>query len=197
MTSLEVSRRTQVVRHYHYYHRKTVLKTMKTTKTMKTMKTTKTMKTMKTTQVTEEEEGKSNAGGSASEGKTAIPAKKAPLQQVSDIPKAPLIQAGVVSPGAQGSAALPQATEVGESKQAAGDPIGDTDPDPDPQTQTQTQTQTQDGGDQVPQALSPASSGAPSPTWFPFSPRGRNITSGYKSAGSRRHGTESTRIPCY
>ena len=91
-------------------------------KTMQTMKTMKTMTTMKTTQVTEEEEGKSNAGGS--EGKTTIPAKKF-LQQVSDILKVPLIQVGVVSPGAQGSAALPQATEVEEAKQAAGDPIGD------------------------------------------------------------------------
>jgi hypothetical protein len=58
------------------------------------------------------------------EGKTTIPAKTF-LQQVSDIPKTPLIQAGVVSPGVQGSAALPQATEVEEAKQAAGDPIGD------------------------------------------------------------------------
>ena len=65
MTSLEVSRRIQMVRHYQR-------KTMKTIKTMKTMKTmSKTMKTMK-----------SNAGGS--EGKTAIPAKRF-LQQVSDI----------------------------------------------------------------------------------------------------------------
>ena len=52
-------------------------------------------------QVTEEEEGKSNAGGS--EGKTTIPAKTF-LQQVSDILKTPLMQAGVVYPGAQGSA---------------------------------------------------------------------------------------------
>jgi hypothetical protein len=48
-----------------------------------------------------------------------------PEKQISDLFKTPLIQAGVVSPGAQGSAALPQATEVEEAKQAAGDPIGD------------------------------------------------------------------------
>jgi hypothetical protein len=36
-----------------------------------------------------------------------------------------------------------------------------------------------------------------SPTWFPFAPRGRNSTSVYMGTGSRRHDTESTRIPSY
>jgi hypothetical protein len=58
------------------------------------------------------------------EGKALIPFKSV-LRQASDIPKTPLIQAGVVSPGTQGSAASPQTTEVEEANQAAGDPIED------------------------------------------------------------------------
>jgi hypothetical protein len=65
---------------------------------------------------------RSPTGGT--EGKTIIPFKPI-LRQVSDIPKTPLIQAGVVSPGAQGSVTFPQTTEVEEAKQAAGDPIED------------------------------------------------------------------------
>jgi hypothetical protein len=58
------------------------------------------------------------------EGKTLTPFQSI-LRQVSDILQTPLIQAGAVSPGAQGSAASPQTTEVEEAKLAAGDPIKD------------------------------------------------------------------------
>jgi hypothetical protein len=50
---------------------------------------------------------------------------EAAIAQASDIPKTLPIQAGVVSPGAQGSAAFPQTTDVGEANLAAGDPIED------------------------------------------------------------------------
>jgi hypothetical protein len=42
-----------------------------------------------------------------------------------DITKTPPVQAGTVSPGAQGSATFPQTTEVDEAKLAAGDPTED------------------------------------------------------------------------
>jgi hypothetical protein len=58
------------------------------------------------------------------EGKTLLPFKSI-LQQASDILQTPLIKGGVVSPGAQGSAASPQTTEVEEAKLAAGDPTED------------------------------------------------------------------------
>jgi hypothetical protein len=116
MTSLEVSRGTQIVRHHHMAGPRRRLsggtdgKTAIPAKTVlqqiadipKTpdiqagvVKGSAAMHNLgPQVTVTEEEEGKSNAGGF--EGNTTIPAKKF-LQQVSDILKTPLIQAGVVS----------------------------------------------------------------------------------------------------
>jgi hypothetical protein len=58
------------------------------------------------------------------EGKTVIPMKSI-LRQISDmhILMTPVVQAGVVSPGASGSAALPQPTKEEEDKKATGKPI--------------------------------------------------------------------------
>jgi hypothetical protein len=50
---------------------------------------------------------------------------EAAIAQASDNLRTPLIQAGAVSPGAQGSAPFPQTTEVEEVNLAAGDPIED------------------------------------------------------------------------
>jgi hypothetical protein len=44
-------------------------------------------------------------------------------QQITGLPKTPVVQAGVVSPGASGSPALPQVTEEEEEEGSAGDPI--------------------------------------------------------------------------
>jgi hypothetical protein len=62
------------------------------------------------------------------EGKALLPFKSI-LRQASDVLQTPLtdplIKAGVVSPGAQGSAAFPQTTGVEGAKLAAGDPTED------------------------------------------------------------------------
>jgi hypothetical protein len=58
------------------------------------------------------------------EGKMVTPFKSV-LQLASDVLQAPLVKGGVVSPGAQGSAAFPQATGVDEAKLAAGDSTED------------------------------------------------------------------------
>ena len=75
-------------------------------------------------QVTEEKEGKCNAGGPAEGNDANAQLVKSILQQITGILKTPVVQAGVVSPGASGSPALLQVTEEEEEEGSAGDPIG-------------------------------------------------------------------------
>jgi hypothetical protein len=74
-------------------------------------------------QVTEEKEGKCNAGGPAEGNDANAQLVKSILQQITGILKTPVVQAGVVSPGASGSPALLQVTEEEEEEGSAGDPI--------------------------------------------------------------------------
>jgi hypothetical protein len=76
-------------------------------------------------QVTEEKEGKGNAGGPAEGNDANAQLGESILQQIAGILKAPVVQAGAVSPGASGSPALPQVTEEEEEEEEegnAGDP---------------------------------------------------------------------------
>ena len=74
-------------------------------------------------QVTKDKEGKSNAGGPAEGNDANAQLVKSILQQIKGILKTPVGQAGVVSPGASGPPALPQVTEEEEIEGSAGDPI--------------------------------------------------------------------------
>ena len=69
-------------------------------------------------QVTEKKEGKGNACGPAEGNDANAQLVKSTLQQIAGILKTPVVQAGVVSPGASGSPALPQVTERRRKKKA-------------------------------------------------------------------------------